>query len=63
MFRGTISSAKRIVDMVSVSPSGRTAARYSFERSTTRPMATLFSLVIAECSSAYGLTPVLSGTR
>ena len=61
--RGTISSANSIVESISASAPGRIAARYSFERSTTRPSPTREVLSSAASSSAYGLAAVRSGAR
>ena len=59
----TSSSANSIVSMVSTSPAGRIAVRYSLERSTTRAIATLLVSRSASSSSLYALAAPVSGTR
>jgi hypothetical protein len=49
--------------MQSTPSRGRIATSRSFERSTMRPIATLFSFSIASTSSLYGFAALLSGAR
>ena len=60
---GTTSSWKSIVSIIRTSPAGRIATSCSFERSTTRAIATLLACFIAPRRSPYAFVAPLSGTR